>query len=152
MTSTWQREIDELVQPLRTTLAAFDEKVAELESELREVRESRRQVKRMLDLADGKGTPGPKKGTKPVSRGTPGMGDANATKLGEWIRTDPERWADGITARQAESAWQEHGIQRSVSAFNNYLNILTERGLLRLDRLDGNTKIYKLTQGGAASE
>lgn len=153
MSVNWQAQVQEVLEPLRRTLAAFDNEVERLEAELRDVRASRRSVKRVLDAADEKSKPGPKGprgvgGRRPGSGGTPGQGAENMRAVGEWIQANAERFADGIVAREAEAAWQEHGVQRSRGAFNNYLAGLADQGVLRLDRLDGNTKIYKLTSEG----
>ena len=143
-----QRQIEELVAPLRTTLAAFDAKAAELEAELASVKESRRQVKRMLDLADGTtGKPGPKK-NYPKGR-VAGAGAANVRTLGEWLQDNRDevarRWPDGFIARDMYEAKAEHGVDRSMPSFNVYLLELANQGVIRLDHVLNNAKFYKLT-------
>jgi hypothetical protein len=143
--------LDGLDVRLRATVDQLDAEVEAKERELREVREERAEVLRVLRAIDptemrGRTTKAVTK--RPATRPgyTPSVSQENQDALVDWIRAH-EREQESWTAAEIERHADFARLPMSRATINGALLVLSDRGVVRLDRVTkGGGKKYKLTK------
>lgn len=150
-----ERTLNDILAPLREQQERIDQELAVLKTREGELRQARRKIVRLLGANTDDTKPGPKRAWGDRSGFTPAKGKmVSAERLNEvetWLRAhyaeDEPFYATGV----AEHPDWRLGSQSQVS---HSFRILTERGILRLDRIakQGRAKHYALTRKADGSQ
>lgn len=135
-----QASLLELALPLREQLAQIATRTAELQRELRDLREATQQISKVLRGLEG---------TKAPAKGAGSGGETRRARKREAVQAFVEgnRYAyqDGFTNQQLLADLNRNGERHSKDAVRLATKDMHERGLLRVDRkARGGGSVYKL--------
>jgi DNA-binding transcriptional ArsR family regulator len=134
--------VNDMLTPLRETLARIDAEIAEHEAAIARLKQARAKPARILAAAERTPkAPGPKPGAKKTSNA--GVAPDKLAALTDWLHanTNGEAFhASGIDRR-------EDFTLMSQATLSHALSVLADQGVIRLDhRGSGGAKFYKLVE------
>lgn len=150
-------QLQQLADPLREQMTQIDERLTRLDSEVRELREARSEIRRVLEKIDPSVTPKQTKQTKSASTSANGSQRLAAERFEQKIEavkaiiTSEPEWQEGFTSNIVADTLTSrvpHGL--SSKSARAVLDALRERGIVRHDRVvKGGGMQFKLTNGSA---
>lgn len=141
-------DLDDLLAPLRSRLSVIDALIASRETELKDLRDARRQVARMMDIAD----PAPaakKKAAKTSPSGGLAVKAETLNEVEDWLRQRASR-LNSNGGFSGPTLQRDFGFDLIAKAtLRNALNQLHDQGRLLLDhRGKGGALFYKVPTDG----
>jgi hypothetical protein len=129
-----QQQVDQMLQPLRSTLQWIDQEIADHEQQISDLKQARRKPAQILAAAERE--PGTKPGPKVKSKTNGKPFNVSEDKLSE-LTAYLNRTANSETFSVPELMHRDDFDLMSSATLAVGLKILAERGIVRLDSMGG---------------